>query len=198
MVPPRLRALTVVAIRVVLLLGLSGACTPQSEPPPDDPEMDDPPHEPAAVGAPKSRTVYVPAYSHLPSGGKEPGFRALVSILLSIRNVDTREKVKITHVDYFDTPGNRVRRYLKTPRVLNPLETAEFVVDVRDGAGGSGANFLVYWEGPTDAHPLLVEAIMSGFLGGGYISFVSRGIELDRRPDASSLTSTTVAPVGAP
>jgi hypothetical protein len=124
----------------------------------------------------------VPAYSHLPKGEKA---RALMSILLSVRNVDSAATVALTQVDYFDTGGHRVRRYLNEPRVLRPLETAEFSVASFDEAGGSGANFLVHWAGPEDAHPLLTEAVMLGHLGTGYVAFTSRGLELDRRSAAT-------------
>ena len=146
-------------------------------------ETSGPPVESPPSGTPQLRTVYVPAYSYLPHGKKHE--RVLFSILLSVRNVDSTAVVTLTHVDYFDTSGHRVRRYLKSPKKLRPLETAEFKVETQDDTGGSGANFLVFWEGPSDAHPLLTEAVMWGYLGGGYTAFTSRGIELDRRPTLS-------------
>jgi hypothetical protein len=110
--------------------------------------------------------------------------KKLLSILLSVRNVDSSADIVLRHVDYFDTYGHRVRRYLESPKKLRPLETAEFMVDTKDDSGGSGANFLVYWEGPSDAHSLLTESIMWAYMSGrGYLSFTSRGVELDRRPD---------------
>ena len=151
--------------------------------PSDGPE---PPAEATPTGETRLRTVYVPAYSHLPRG-PNPERRSLLSILLSVRNVDTSATITLNHVDYYDTYGHRVRRYLDEPRRLRPLETAEFTVDTFDETGGSGANFLVYWEGPSDAHSLLTEAVMVGHLGAGYASFTSRGVELDRRPDPATL-----------
>ena len=134
------------------------------------------------MGTRRKRTVYVPAYSHIVRGG--PGVRPMMlSVLLSVRNVDSSSVVTLTHVDYFDTSGHRVRRYLEAPRDLRPLETAEFLVSTADEVGGSGANFLVYWEGPSDAHSLLTETVMVGNLGAGYMAFTSRGVELDRRPE---------------
>ncbi|MCA9533501.1 MAG: DUF3124 domain-containing protein [Myxococcales bacterium] len=155
-------------------------------PQPDTP-VTDPPAEAAPAGAPRLRTVYVPAYSVLPRGANvERG--ALLSVLLSVRNMDSTATVTLTHVDYFDTSGHRVRRYLDAPRALRPLETAEFSVATNDETGGSGANFLVYWEGPSDAHSLLTETVMVGHLGSGHVAFTSRGVELDRRPDPASFT----------
>jgi len=149
----------------------------------DQTEVSEPPSEGSPTGGPRLRAVYVPAYSHLPARDDR---KNLLSILLSVRNVDSSAVITLTHVDYFDTSGHRVRRYLGAPRQLRPLETAEFTVDTFDDVGGSGANFLVYWEGPSDAHPLLTEAVMWGHMGAGYMSFTSRGVELDRRPDPAA------------
>lgn len=159
----------------------------------DQAGISEPPAEGAPAGAPRLRTVYVPAYSHLPRNTKP--HKSLLSILLSVRNVDSTAVITLTHVDYFNTSGHRVRRYLEGPRKLRPLETAEFIVETLDDVGGSGANFLVFWEGPSDAHPLLTESVMWGHLGQGYVSFTSRGVEIDRRPDPKAfmidvLTST--------
>lgn len=46
-----------------------------------------------------------------------------------MRNIDPAAVVTLTHVDYFDTSGHRVRRYLDQPRTLRPLETAEYWVE---------------------------------------------------------------------
>lgn len=168
-------------VGVSALLAISG-CEPKTPQASNDREdVLEPPEAVAPSGDPRVRTVYVPAYSHLPQKAKPR--RSMLSILLSVRNVDSSAVVTLNSVDYFDTSGHMVKRYLERPRKLRPLETAEFLVDTEDDAGGSGANFLVYWEGPPDAHPLLTESVMWGYLGQGYLSFTSRGVELDRRPD---------------
>ena len=97
--------------------------------------------------------------------------------------MDSSAVITLTHVDYFDTSGHRVRRYLEAPRQLRPLETVEFTVAANDDAGGSGANFLVYWEGPSDAHSLLTETVMTGHLVGGYIVITSYSIHYTKLYD---------------
>ena len=154
----------------------------------------EPPAQQPARGETRERTVYVPAYSHL--GATKT--RALFAITLSVRNIDPTSTITLSHVDYFDTFGHRVRRYLDKPRKLRPLETEEFFVAMADDAGGSGANFLVYWEGPSDAHPLLTEAIMGGFKGAGYTSFTSRGIELAARPTIPADTDGVPSAIADP
>ena len=174
------RLLTLAAI--FALCGCQPTPTPPAAPEAEEPTEPgvEPPEVTPAVGPSRNRTVYVPAYSSI---GAPDGRPTLLEITLSVRNIDPTSTITLTHVDYFDTSGNRVRRYLRAPRTLAPLETAEFFVAAMDEAGGSGANFLVYWEGPADAHPLLTETVMVGHAGGGHYSFTSRGVELERPPE---------------
>lgn len=96
----------------------------------------------------------------------------------NLNNIDWNATITLEQVDYFDTHGKRVRRYLSAPMALKPLATAEFMVSALDDEGGSGANFLVEWSGPTNARSPLAETIMVGQTSGGYLSFTSRGVEL--------------------
>ena len=137
------------ACSLALLLPLTSACddpgatsgstdpaSPTTRTAPTDEPVADPPPEAEPAGGPRLRTVYVPAYSVLPRGTNLDR-SALLSVLLSVRNVDSTATVTLTHVDYFDTSGHRVRRYLDAPRRLRPLETAEFTVETNDATGGS-------------------------------------------------------------
>ncbi|MCA9759348.1 MAG: DUF3124 domain-containing protein [Candidatus Eisenbacteria bacterium] len=179
-----MRRRCLISVLPIVALVLAFGCEqPADQPHSRNASTVEPQPERAPNGDVQLRTAYVPAYSYLPDGGR----KAMLSVLLSVRNVDSVAMVTLTHVDYYDTGGHRARRYLAEPMVLGPLETVEFTVETEDETGGSGANFLVYWEGPTDAHPLLTEAVMVGHMASGYVSFASRGIELDRRPNAEVL-----------
>lgn len=128
----------------------------------------------AAAELSKGKTLYVPCYSHVYHGIKT---RSLdLTIILSVRNTDTKRAVTVTSVDYFDTSGKLVKRYLDKPQRLSPLMTLEYVVGETDSTGGSGANFVVRWDSSEPASPLLVEAVMIGTSGQQGISFTSRGV----------------------
>lgn len=169
-----------------LLLTTLLTCVPlaacqQSQPPKKPaPAAALPPTDAAGANVdPSQRLVYVPAYSHITS---REGGQTLLSVTLSVRNVDPDATVQLTAVDYFNTAGAQVRRYLDKPIELKPLATAEYLVGLLDDSGGSGANFLVQWSGPAGAHPLLTETVMVGHAGQGYLSFTSRGVELSTPP----------------
>lgn len=119
------------------------------------------------------QTVYVPAYSHIYIGNRERPF--LLTVTLSIRNIDAKHPVTITAADYYDTKGKRIRKYLEQPIALGPWESIRYVVPQKDKSGGSGANFVVEWKSDKAVNPVLVEAVMIGAESQQGISFTSRG-----------------------
>jgi hypothetical protein len=124
-------------------------------------------------GLSNGQTIYVPAYSHIYYGNREQTF--LLTITLSIRNIDADKKIKITLVDYYETQGKLVKKFIKNPVVLQPLESLRYIIPESDKAGGSGANFIVNWESDKLANPPIVESIMISTKGAQGISFTSRG-----------------------
>lgn len=128
----------------------------------------------ASEAAKSSRqTVYVPIYSHIYSGDKERPF--LLTAILSIRNTDPTQTISITAIEYYDSDGNRLKKYINQPVKLKPLASTRYIVPESDSSGGSGANFIVRWEADTEVNSAIVEGIMIGTKMQQGISFVSRG-----------------------
>ena len=128
------------------------------------------------IGLSKGQRVYVPAYSHIYSGNKERPF--LMTVTLSIRNVDPTHQIKITLVDYYETQGELLTKYIDKPLTLKPLESARYVIPERDKKGGSGANFIVEWHSDKFVNPPIIESVMIGAQSSQGISFTSRGREI--------------------
>lgn len=127
-------------------------------------------------GLSNGQTIYVPAYSHIYFGNREKPF--LLTVTLSIRNIDPNHRITILEADYYETQGNQLRRFLDKPVVLRPLESLRFVVPESDKGGGSGANFIVKWNSDTSINPPVVESIMIGTKNQQGISFTSQGREI--------------------
>jgi len=117
----------------------------------------------------KGQKVYVPAYSHIYTGNRQMPSR--LTVTLSIRNTDMSHAIKIVSVDYYNTKGVLIKKYLRTPVFLKSLESIRYVVDYDDKAGGSGANFIVEWRSENSVNLPIIEAIMIGSRS----SFTSRG-----------------------
>jgi len=124
----------------------------------------------------KGQRVYVPAYSHIYSGDKEKPF--LLTVTLSIRNIDPMHQIYITVVDYYETQGKLLKKNIDKPLTLNPLESLRFVIPESDKSGGSGANFIVEWHSDKSVNKPIIESIMIGTKSGQGISFTSRGQEV--------------------
>lgn len=124
----------------------------------------------------KKQTVYVPVYSNVFSG---PRKRALqLEATLAVRNTDPSAALRITAIDYYDTAGRLVRRYLDRPQTLGPLASTDIHIQERDVSGGFGANFIVRWEAERIINAPVIESVMIGASGGQGISFVSPGQEI--------------------
>lgn len=119
------------------------------------------------------QTLYIPAYSHIYSANNERPF--FLTVTLSIRNIDQHKSITITKVNYYETRGKLITRYLDSAIVLQPLESVRYVVPEKDESGGSGANFIAEWESEKCVNPPILESIMIGTRGGQGVSFTSRG-----------------------
>ncbi len=124
------------------------------------------------TGLSKGQTIYVPVYSHIYSGDRELSF--LLTVTLSIRNVNPKDAIEVTLVDYHETQGKLVKKYLEKPIFLNPMESVRYIIPEKDKAG-SGANFIVEWKADKSVNPPIVESIMIGTQSSQGISFTSRG-----------------------
>lgn len=126
------------------------------------------------------RIVYVPVYSHIyAEGGREQ----LLEATLSIRNTDLEHSIAITSVRYYDTDGRLLEEYLENTVALGPLASTDFLVEQRDKAGGSGANFLVEWAAETVVAEPVIEAVMVRVGGNQAFAFRTSGYPISRLTD---------------
>lgn len=124
------------------------------------------------------QTVYVPVYSHILHGNLNDDGRPgemLLSSMLSVRNTDISFPMSITSVKYFDNDGRLLREYLKEPRLLPAMGSADFFVEYKDRVGGTGANFVVTWTSERPINQPILETIQVYFWGTQAQSFTSRG-----------------------
>lgn len=132
------------------------------------------PVEGAAAAKPaRGGTVYVPVYStlYLGHGVAQPN----LAVTLSVRNTSSTQEVTVRRITYYDTAGTLVQHFVERPHTLAPMGTAEFYIDLTDGRGGPGANFIVEWSAGDGATDPLIEAVMVGGVGTRGISLISRG-----------------------
>lgn len=122
------------------------------------------------------QTVYVPLYSNIFVGDREIPWQ--LSALLSIRNTDPAHPITISRVEYYDSDGKLVRKYLEKSRQVNPMGSVYFYVKASDTTGGWGANFLVEWTSGKKVNEPIIESLMTGLRGNHSVSFISPGREV--------------------
>jgi hypothetical protein len=129
----------------------------------------------------RGQTLYVPVYSHIYSGDRERP--VYLAVTVSIRNSDLQHAITVTDVDYYNSEGRRLQRYLDRPIDLPPMATVRYVVKESDKAGGSGANFIVRWQSAAPVNPPIAESIMISTASQLGISFSSRAVPIvETRP----------------
>ncbi len=120
--------------------------------------------------------TYLPVYSHIYHVHEHRTFD--LTITISIRNVSMTDSVYILKADYYNTIGDNIRKYLKTPIYLKPMETIEIIIAEQDIEGGSGANFIFNWAVKNIKNPPLFEAVMISTNGQQGLSFSTRGVQV--------------------
>ena len=134
------------------------------------------------------QTVYVSIYSNVFSGwgtkpfiysnvrkrGKKP-FEYQLAAMLSIRNTDIHNSIRIISADYFDNDGKLLKKYIDRPLVLIPLGSNYIYIERDDKTGGFGANFIVQWESTKEVNVPIIEGIMIGFSSHGGVSLLGPG-----------------------
>lgn len=133
-----------------------------------------------------SQTVYVPVYSHIYADDRYRGTPFLLTVTLSIRNTDTERDLSLLSVNYYDSQGNILRKYLEKPTSIGPLGSTRYIVPESETKGGSGAKFLVEWEAESPITEPIIESIMIGTQMQQGISFISNGRAIKGKPATTS------------
>ena len=98
-----------------------------------------------------------------------------MTVTARMRNTDQKHAIQVTAVDYYETQGALVKKFIDSAVGLKPLESIRYVIPQKDKVGGSGANFIVEWQSDRPVNPPIVETIMIGAESQQGISFTSRG-----------------------
>ena len=128
------------------------------------------------------QTVYVPVYSHIFADDRYRDRPFLLTATLSVRNTDPERPFTLRRVDYYDSEGALLQRYLEAPITLAPLASTHYIVPESEAKGGAGAKFLIEWQAPAAVSEPIIEAVMIGTKLQQGISFISTGRAIKTTP----------------
>ena len=126
----------------------------------------------------RGQTVYVPIYSEIRHGNVGSSGRTdstLMSVLVSVRNTDPGNPIRVVAAPYYNTEGMLIRNSVPVPKLIPPFGTFELFVELRENAGGSGANYAIRWDAAVPVSQPTIEALHSKFQAGYSVAFISRG-----------------------
>lgn len=121
-------------------------------------------------------TVYVPAYSHIYTSKDK---REVMAVTLSIRNTDFANSLWVKKVLYYNTQGDLIESFLPTLHVLDPMASIDFVVNLTDMRGGSGANFIIEWAGVEELTTPIFQAVMVNVNVPKAFAFIADGVTIE-------------------
>jgi len=122
----------------------------------------------------QTEMVYIPIYSDIYYVDSKHTFS--LTATLSIRNTSFKDSIYVFSIDYYNSAGQKVRRYNESTLMVKPMESVEFVVENKDDTGGVGANFVVEWGAKPGAQKPYFQGIMIGTTSQQGISFTTEGI----------------------
>ncbi|PLW98721.1 MAG: hypothetical protein C0591_03885 [Marinilabiliales bacterium] len=126
-----------------------------------------------------NESVYVPAYSDLYYESQQK--KTFFTVILSLRNISFTDTLYFTNIDYYNSHGKLLRKYIDQVLVLRPMESMEYIVEEAEKEGGTGANFVVGYSAKANLknHPF-IESIMMGNLDNYRFAFTSPGVRINK------------------
>ena len=115
---------------------------------------------------------YLSDYSQIYSFSQNQKFN--LTGMISLRNTSDADTIYLLRAEYFNTEGASIRTYFDYPIYLSPLETTEIIINHKDVAGGTGANFIFEWKIPKGCPEPLFEGVMSSMQNGQGLSFTTQ------------------------
>lgn len=120
-----------------------------------------------------NQTAYVPVYSHIYADSRFKDKPFQLTVIISIRNTDMKKSFTLETVDYYDSEGKLLKKYLATPITIPPLASTRYIVPESDTLGGSGAKFIVSWSSTNAVTEPIIEGVMIGTKMQQGISFIT-------------------------
>ena len=123
-------------------------------------------------------STYLSIYSEIYSQSEHRTHDLTATV--SMRNPNTDSKIYIQRANFYNTKGELIRTYWDQPVCVLPMETLEIVINKKDRAGGSGANFIFEWQKDSLAYHPIFEAVMISTSGQQGLSFTTTGKHLSK------------------
>ncbi len=107
----------------------------------------------------KGQTLYVPSYTSIMAGTHSFDAKPVVFI----HNADQNNPINLVRIDFYNTDGKLVEKYLQQPQKLQANAATRINVKERiPGEEGSGAHFIIQWQAD---HKVVEPLVQTWFVG---------------------------------
>ncbi len=122
----------------------------------------------------KGQTLYVPCYTSFMRGSQADSHAFEAKPTVFIHNTDQNNPINIVRMDFYNTNGKLVEKYLQQPRKLNANSAMRInVKELIEGEEGSGAHFIIQWQAENKVVEPLVQTWFVGAVGNRGYSYTS-------------------------
>ena len=101
-----------------------------------------------------------------------------IRTILKIRNTSSTDSAYLTHIDYYDTQGTLIKKFLESTVLIKPMATREVMIR-NNQFRTKGDNFLVQWYSNNPEHRPFVQTVSLD--DANRVVTVEYGIETDNR-----------------
>jgi len=119
----------------------------------------------------KGQTCYLPCPTSFMSGGYSFNIKATIFI----HNTDPNNSINIVRMDFYNTSGKLIAKYLPQPLKLDALAATRInVKEPLDGEEGIAAHFVIQWQSEAKVVEPLIDGLFTGSSGTHGYSFTFR------------------------
>ncbi len=114
----------------------------------------------------KGQTLYVPSQTSFMSGSHSGSHSFDAKPTVFFHNADQNNAINIVRIDFYNSDGKLVEKYLQQPLKINPNSATRIYVKERlPGEEGAGAHFIIQWQADQKVVEPLVETWFVGASG---------------------------------
>jgi hypothetical protein len=125
----------------------------------------------AGVKLVKGQTLYLPCSTSYVAGDYSFNIKATIFI----HNTDPNNSINLVKIDFYNTSGQLVEKYLPQPLKLNPsAATSIHVKNPLSGAEGMASHFVIQWQAETKVVEPLLRGMLIGAAGTRGYSFTTQ------------------------
>ena len=136
------------------------------------------PYQLAAVELTTGYAIYVPIYRcFYQIYGSTRDAYSLTSTAC-IHNTDPKQAIKVLSIDYYNSSGKLVKKFLDEPITIKPWNSKEITIQPSTEQEDFGGNLIIRWKSDQPANSPVVEVLMTGQILNRGVSFTTRGVEV--------------------